>query len=60
LANTNYKNGQISFAVKCEVDGQRLTIKYSGTLTGDTITGSSQFEQGEQVYTSDWIATRQK
>ena len=60
LASTNYKNGQISFSVNCEVDGQRLTIKYSGTLTGDTITGSSQFEQGEQVYTSDWIATRQK
>ena len=60
IASTQYKDGQISFSVRCEIDRQWVTIKYSGTLHSDTITGKSQIEQGGQAYSGEWIAKRQK
>lgn len=54
-------DGKVSFSVTREFNRQKFIIKYSGTFSGDTITGKSQFARaGGQVQTSDWVAKRQK
>jgi hypothetical protein len=54
------KNGDISFTVTRERNGQKFTIKYSGKVTGDTIKGKSEFERDGQTQSRDWEAKREK
>jgi len=54
------KDNKVSFNLVRERNGQKLTSKYSGTLTGDTITGKAEREAGGQVISTDWVAKRQK
>jgi hypothetical protein len=60
IADSSFKDGKLSFALKREFNGKRLTIKYTGVVNSDTIAGTSQIEDGGQVQTSDWLAQRQK
>jgi hypothetical protein len=43
-----------------EFNGQKRTTKYTGTVSGDTITGKSERERDGQVQSTDWVAKRQK
>jgi len=54
------KDNAVSFKVVREFNGAKVTIKYSGTLSGDTIKGKSESEQNGQVLSLDWEAKRQK
>jgi hypothetical protein len=56
----NAEDDKVSFLVTHDSNGQKFTILYSGALTGDTITGTAQFERGGRVQTGEWSATRQK
>ncbi len=56
IEEASYKDGEVKFQVTRERDGNKLVIKYSGKLSGDTITGKS--EAGER--SRDWKAERQK
>jgi hypothetical protein len=60
IADGSFKDGKVSFSVTREFGGQRRTTKYSGTLSGDTITGKSERERDGQVQSTDWVAKRQK
>jgi hypothetical protein len=61
ISEASFKDGKVSFTVVRERDGQKVTIKYNGTLSGDTITGKSERAgQGGQKQTTDWVAKRQK
>ena len=53
------KEGQVSFEVERERDGEKFSSKFEGKLVGDTIKGKETVttNDGEQVL--DWIATRQ-
>src|SRR5436190_11267563 len=44
ISDASFKDGKVSFTVVRERDGQKVTIKYNGTLSGDTITGKSERE----------------
>ncbi len=55
-----FKDGQVSFKVTRERDGQKFVTKYSGKLDGDTIKGKSERERDGQVTSRDWEAKRQK
>jgi hypothetical protein len=53
-------DGTIAFSVTREMGGNSVTIKYSGKLDGDTITGTMERpnpDGGDPVKT-DWKATR--
>jgi hypothetical protein len=54
------KNGEVSFTVTRERNGQKFTQKYSGKVVGDTIKGKVEFEREGQAQTRDWEATRAK
>ncbi len=58
ITNATFANGKIAFEVERERFGTMTVTKYWGTLDGDTITGKSEFEFGEELRTVDWEATR--
>ena len=41
-----YKNGEVSFQVAREWDGDKFITRYQGKLNGDTIKGVTEFERG--------------
>ncbi|HEY2415101.1 MAG TPA: hypothetical protein VGI40_22850 [Pirellulaceae bacterium] len=54
------KGDAVSFKIVREFNGNKFTMKYSGTLSGDTIKGKSEFERDGQTQSRDWEAKRQK
>jgi hypothetical protein len=50
------KDGKVSFQYTVERDGNKLTVKYEGELSGDSIKG--KVGVGERSF--DWEAKRQK
>ena len=54
------KDGEISFSVTRERQGQSMTTKYTGKLSGDTIKGKTERERDGQTQSRDWEAKRAK
>ena len=54
------KDNMLSFKVTREFNGNKFTMKYSGKLSGDTITGKTSFDRDGQSQDRDWEAKRQK
>ena len=55
-----FKDGEVSFTVTRERDGQKFVMKYSGKVSGDTITGKTEFERDGEAQSRDWKAKREK
>jgi hypothetical protein len=53
-----YKDGEISFSITRDFNGVKRTTKYSGKLSGDTITGKSETERDGTPVSSDWVAKK--
>lgn len=51
------KGNAISYQITIEMGGQQLTITYSGTVNGDTITGTADFGG---MGSGNWTAKRKK
>jgi len=60
IAEASFKDNVVAFSVTREVNGQKRTTKYKGTLAGDSIKGKSSRERDGQVTETDWEAKRQK
>lgn len=58
IENASYKEGNISFTVTRARGDRKITMKYSGKLSGDTITGKIEFEREGQAQSRDWEAKR--
>ena len=56
IADGKFKNGELSFSVTRERDGQKMTSKYSGKVSGDTIKGNVEFTREGQAKSLDWDA----
>jgi|SRR4051794_22790671 hypothetical protein len=54
------KGDAISFKITREFNGNKFTMKYSGTLSGDTIKGKTEFDRDGQTQSRDWEAKRSK
>jgi hypothetical protein len=54
------KDGKVSFQTSGERDGQKFTVKHTGTVDGDTIKGKIEFTSGDNKREFDWEAKRQK
>ena len=60
IEDGKFKDGEVSFKVTRERDGNKFTIKYSGKVSGDTIKGKTEVEIGGDTRTRDWEAKRAK
>ena len=60
IEDATYKDGELSFKVTRERNGQKFTVNYTGKVSGDTITGKTEFERDGQKQSRDWEAKRAK
>ncbi|HEY2146472.1 MAG TPA: hypothetical protein VGH32_00955 [Pirellulales bacterium] len=60
ISDGSYKDGTVSFSVVREVNGNKITTKYNGKVSGDTIKGKVEGERNGQAFSRDWEAKREK
>jgi hypothetical protein len=60
ITDGSVKDGTVTFSVVRERNGNKITTKYSGKLSGDTIKGTTEFERNGQTQSRDWEAKREK
>jgi len=60
IEDGQYKDGEVSFKVTRERQGNKVTTKYTGKVSGDTIKGKREFERNGQPQSADWEAKRAK
>jgi len=54
------KGEEISFKVTREFNNNKVTMKYTGKVAGDTIKGKTESERDGQPQTRDWVAKKEK
>jgi hypothetical protein len=60
IEDGKFKDGQVSFTVTRERDGQKFVMKYSAKVTGDTLKGKTEFERDGEKTSRDFEAKREK
>jgi hypothetical protein len=60
IEDAQYKDGEVSFKVTRERDGNKFTIKYKGKVSEDSLKGKTEFDRDGQVQSRDWEAKRAK
>jgi len=60
ISDGTYKDGDISFNVVRERNGNKITTKYTGKVSGDSIKGKIESERNGQATSRDWDAKREK
>jgi hypothetical protein len=60
IEDGKYKDGEVSFKVTRERDGNKFVSKYTGTIKGDTFKGKREFERDGQTNTREFEAKRSK
>ena len=60
IEDGKYQDGEVSFKVNREMNGNKFTIKYKGKITGDTFKGKRELELGGQTNTREFEAKRSK
>lgn len=60
IEDASYKDGEVSFKVTREFNGNKFTTKYKGKVSADAIKGKSEFERNGEKQERDWEAKREK
>jgi SAM-dependent methyltransferase len=60
ITNAQLVGTQLSFTVVREIGGQKVTMRFSGRVNGDTITGTVDIQGGQFAGKRDWVAKRDK
>jgi hypothetical protein len=60
IEDGKYKDGEVSFTVTRERNGNKFTTKYTGTIKGDTFKGKRETERNGQTQSRDFEAKREK
>jgi hypothetical protein len=60
IEDAAYKDGQVSFKVTRERDGQKFVMKYSAKVSGDSLKGKTEFDRDGQTQSRDFEAKRAK
>jgi len=58
ITDGSLKDGDITFKVKRELNGQPFLVKYSGKLSGERITGKCEFDINGETRALKWEAKR--
>lgn len=58
IEDAKFKDGEISFKIVRERNGQKFVSEYSGKLKGDTIKGTIKANLGGEERKMDWDAKR--
>jgi len=59
IADGRLKGDEISFSVVREFGGNKITAKYNGKISGDSIKGKIETERNGQTNSRDWEAKRE-
>ena len=60
IEDGKFKDGEVSFTITRERDGNKFVVKYKGKLSGDTIKGKINANFMGQDFDLDWDAKREK
>jgi hypothetical protein len=60
ISDGKVKGDEVSFSVTVEFNNNKMTRKYSGKVTDDTIKGKVEFERNGETQSRDWEAKRDK
>jgi hypothetical protein len=60
IEDAKYQDGELSFTVNREMDGNKFTLKYKGKIEGDTFKGKRDLERDGQTNTREFEAKRSK
>ena len=60
IQDGKYKDGELSFNVEREFNGNKVTIKYTGKVSGDTLKGKSEREVNGEIRKREFEAKREK
>ena len=61
IEDAKYKDGEVTFKIQRERNGQKITQHYSAKVSGDTLKGKTEFDRGEgEKVTRDFEAKREK
>jgi hypothetical protein len=61
ISDGTVKGSDVAFSVTREFNGNKMTSKYTGKISGDTITGKSEFKGRDgNDQSRDWTAKREK
>ena len=60
IEDGKFKDGEVTFKVTREFNGQKVVMKYSGKVSGDTLKGKREFERDGQTQSLDFEAKREK
>jgi hypothetical protein len=60
IEDAKYKDGEVSFKVTRERNGQKFVIKYKGKVSGDALKGKIEFDRDGETQSFDWEAKRDK
>jgi hypothetical protein len=60
IEDGKYQDGEVSFKVNREMNGNKFTIKYKGKIKGDTFKGTRELERDGQTNTREFEAKRSK
>jgi hypothetical protein len=58
ISEATYKDGDLAFKVVRERNGQKMTQKFTGKVSGDTIKGKIEVDRNGQTQSHDWEAKR--
>jgi len=58
ISDAKYKDGELAFSIVRERNGQKMTVKYTGKLSENTIKGKMEFQREGQSQSRDWEAKR--
>jgi len=59
IENGKIKGEEVTFDVTREFNGNKVTMKYSGKIAGDTIKGKVETERDGNTRSRDWEAKRE-
>jgi hypothetical protein len=60
IEDGQFKDGEVTFKVTRERQGNKVTTKYSGKVSGDAIKGKIEFDRNGETQSRDWEAKRAK
>jgi hypothetical protein len=60
IEDATFKDGEVSFKVTRERQGNKFTVKYKGKVSGDTLKGKTERERDGETVSQDWEAQREK